>query len=167
MAVRLLGATAAQTGNALHNTANIFLTRFQAVESGDVDTIKVYAGTASTDLKVAIYSDSGGEPNALLGDGNLAVSVVNSWNDVPMVSVPFVTVINGTYYWLGIRVGAINGAKYDNTSGTMRYKALAHASAWPDPAGSGYTSDSFYSSLAGWGDILVAQKSPIQVVFMN
>ena len=121
------------------------LTRFQAVATGTVTQFKVKAG-ASSQVKVAIYADSG-EPGALIVANNTAQDVASGWNTLSITST---SVTSGTYYWLAVCTKSWGAAQWI-TPGTMRWKSTTFSTfTFPDPAGSGFTRGSYTDLIAGW-----------------
>jgi len=148
---KLIGADSGDSGSNIHAANYIIFTRFQAEATGTVSEIKVKAQDPGN-VKVAIYADSSGEPGSLLNSTGSA-AVVAGWNTFALTPT---SVTSGTYYWLAVMLDTTGAAMYNNTSGVMRYKSLAFASAWPNPAGSGYSSGSFHGLLAGWGVLIIS-----------
>ena len=115
--------------------------------SGTLAVVRLKASIAGQ-VKVAIYDDNNGSPNNLLtSTSGLAVDV--GWNKL---SVSPISIINGVDYWEAVKVQANGNCRYDNLSRTIKWKSEAYANAWPDPAGSGYSNNSFHSLMAGYGD---------------
>lgn len=145
---RLIGTASDDSGSNDHNLNMLCLTRFAANANGNITEIRVKAREAGN-VKAAIYDDSSGEPGLLRNATASMVSVVG-WNTIPITSTP---VNSGTYYWLAVKMDKLGGAIYNNTSGTMRYKIpVTYADAFPNPAGTGFTSGTFYGLVAGWGN---------------
>jgi outer membrane protein assembly factor BamB len=89
-------------GNADSNTAGTAEAfRTSAATSGTLTKLTVYVDSTSTASSVVagIYSDSGGHPGTLLGQGTLAGPAAGSWNDV---SIPAARVTAGTTYWIAV-----------------------------------------------------------------
>ena len=126
------------------------LERFQAVKSGTLKSIRVYFyGSNGVGVKVAIYSDNSGSPNALLASGSAKCNA--GWNTI---SVSDVAIVSGTYYWLG---HVFQPDKYSwiyakTSGGTALYKTATYSSfTFPNPAGTGFTNDTWTFAHAGWG----------------
>ena len=93
------------------------LEKFQAVKSGTLKSIRVYLNGGSGNVKVALYSDNSGSPNALLVSGSGACAP--GWNTI---SVSDYSIILGTYYW----IGHITDCDYIQSKyggGTSKYKS--------------------------------------------
>jgi hypothetical protein len=154
---KLIGADDATGSNETLNY--IFLTKFQAVATGQITEFREKSGIAGQ-VKVAIYADSGGEPGARLSYNNTAQNVVVGWNTL---SIPALDVITGTYYWLGIIIDTSGAVLYRTSAVFFRYKAATFSTfTWPDPAGSSYYSAGGCELVAGWGSTvaLVAPAAP-------
>ncbi len=120
-------------------TVNAF--SYTAIASGSLGGFKVYAatGNANPNLSVGLYSDSGGNPAALLASCTASIAdplplVAGAWYGCT-VSSP-VTVTAGGVYWLAL-MGQNGGGVYrylDSATGTMRYSGTGNA-ALPSPFG--------------------------------
>jgi glucose/arabinose dehydrogenase len=82
--------------------------RFTAGTSGPAGKLKVFVdgSTAASQLVVGLYSDVGGQPTALLGSGQVAVTR-GTWNEVALSSG--ISVLAGTPYWLAVLNPASSG----------------------------------------------------------
>jgi hypothetical protein len=153
---KLIGADDATGSNETLNY--IFLTKFQAVATGQITEFREKSGIAGQ-VKVAIYADSGGEPGARLSYNNTAQNVVVGWNTL---SIPALDVITGTYYWLGIIIDTSGAVQYIPSAVFFRYKAATFSTfTWPDPAGSSYYSAGGCELVAGWGGTVALGAPPI------
>ena len=122
------------------------LERFQAVKSGTLKSIRVYLDGGSAGVKVALYSDNSGSPNALLVSATAACTT--GWNTI---NVSDVSIVSGTYYWIGHITDNYYLPAY-NSGGTALYKAASYSSfTFPNPAGTGFTKDTWTFAHAGWG----------------
>jgi hypothetical protein len=143
----LLGGDASST----NMTANYFyLYRYQATLGGLVDAINFYCNVNGT-VKVALYADSSGTPSTLLSAKNTATSVTGGGFNY--VQIPEVVVLQNTYYWLGINMSTSGVARRTaRGSGTCRYRSASYSSfSFPNPAGSGFTSNTYGSSVQCYG----------------
>jgi len=132
------------------NSSNFhYLGRFQAIANGNnVTDFRVYC-TGAGNIKANIYSDNSGEPNTLLSANNTGTSVVSGWNSI---IVPVVTIISGTWYWLGLNADAAI-VRRNNTGGTIRYKSSTYSTfTAPDPAGTGFNTDSLNMCVTLYGE---------------
>jgi lysophospholipase L1-like esterase len=131
-------------GNAGNTLANyVCISRFQATASGQATEIHVYGGDGRSNTKVALYSDSNGNPLTLLAsaEGTLLPRQDNS------VVINAVAITQGSYYWIAA-IGALAGYCTYNTSGAggvRRFAAKPYASytypaTWND---AGYTRDAY------------------------
>ena len=123
-----------------------FFFRYSAVVSGSLNSIRVKS-SKSASIKVALYSDSGGEPGSRLTAAE--ADVVDGWNTINM---PNINIVLGTYYWIAFNSNS-NIVYRISGNAPRRYKSATYSSySFPDPAGSGYTDDSgYFPALAGWG----------------
>ena len=147
---KLIGADDAVGSNESVNY--ILLTKFSAVQTGNITRFKVKAGVTGN-AKVAIYADSAGEPGTCLGYNNTSQGVVAGWNTL---DIPTVHVVSGTSYWLGIIVDTTAAVLYTATgasSSNFRYKSATFSSfSWPSSAGGSYSSAAEIEFVAGWSD---------------
>jgi hypothetical protein len=146
MTIKLIGAdNAVGDGN---NAPDYFvLGRFQAVASGNMTLFYLRCANAGN-IKVALYADNSGEPGALITAMNTGQAITIGW-----VSVSFTSsaIVSGNYYWLGTNLDCY-GMRQLNSGGTRRYKVATYSTfTFPNPAGSGFTSDSLCNVEAGWG----------------
>jgi hypothetical protein len=88
-------------------TAEAF--RVTASGAATVTNLNVYvdASSSATTLVAGVYSDSGGHPGSLLGQGSLPNPVAGAWNAVPISSA---SVTASSTYWLAI-LGATGSGK--------------------------------------------------------
>lgn len=122
--------------------------KFQAVASGTLKSIRLYfSGAGSGNAKVAIYSDSSGSPNALLASASGACAA--GWNTI---NISDVTIVSGTYYWLAHVVLCDSYLQAVGSGGVSKYKSVTYSTfTFPDPAGTGFTNDTWSYAHAGWG----------------
>ena len=78
------------------------LSKFAAEFTGLISKIRIYS-YSDIDVKVAIYSDIGGEPSSLLAVVNTPTAVVAGWNTIAVS--PSVSISVGTNYWLAFNSG--------------------------------------------------------------
>ena len=136
------------------------LERFQAALSGTLKSIRVYV-TGSENVKVALYSDNAGSPNALLASSG-STAVVSGWNTI---SISDVSIVSGTYYWIGHNTDNYYLQAY-GSGGKALYKSATYSSfTFPNPAGSGFTSDTWRFAHVAYG--VEGGAGPVIPVFMN
>jgi hypothetical protein len=148
------------TSDSTGNGANYIVTsKFTAVSTGTMTEFRVKC-LSTGNVKCALYTDSGGEPGALLGSSS-STPVVAGWNTIAFPETP---IVSGTPYWLATNSDAQVVDREAETS-VRRYKAWTYADAFPNPAGSGYSSDTgrldFY---AGWGIKVLSPSGISQVI---
>jgi hypothetical protein len=147
LTIKLVGADDATASLSL-GAGYMSLTRFQAAATGNMNTFKVKSDRSAS-VKVAIYSETAGQPGNLLRAVNTGTPIVAGWNDITIASTP---VTAGTYYWLAINSDTTINCAASSLSGTLKYKAAPYAGfTFPNPAGTGYsTASSIICLLAGW-----------------
>jgi len=74
----------------------IILSKFTAERSGAVSTFYIYMAGACN-AKVAVYSDSGGQPGTLMGGVSTPQACVAGWNAITLAGV---SIVSETDYWL-------------------------------------------------------------------
>lgn len=142
---KLLGADDA---TAIHQLDANFIGMNQCigVKTGVMKLIKIKISAAGN-FKFALYADSTNEPGALISStDSIALSVVG-WNSA---SFPATSIVSGTKYWLAFKSDTNQVVSF-GTGKLTRYKNVAFANPWADPAGTGYSTDVDYEMLvAGW-----------------
>ena len=148
--VKLVGSSPATLTYA--QSANyIELERVQAVASGTLKYLKVKSG-ASCKIKAAIYADSSGSPGALLVASTEQSLTGSTPPVVNTVTMPDLAIVLGTYYWIAHIVDKANGTYGNSDSGTSKYKSQTYSGfSFPNPAGTGYSSETANWYLEGWG----------------
>ena len=148
--IQLIGSSPASLTYA--QSANyIELERVQAVASGTLKYLKVKSG-ASCKIKAAIYADSSGSPGALLVASTEQSLTGSTPPVVNTVTMPDLAIVLGTYYWIAHIVDKANGTYGNSDSGTSKYKGATFSGfSFPDPAGSGFSSETATWDLVGWG----------------
>ena len=125
------------------------LSKFQAGLSGVGKKIMIYGTYATGNAKTAIYSDSGGSPDALLAAAS-AISVHQGWAEA---SISDVNIVSGNYYWLAWNCDTSMCVGGNNT-GTNKYKSATYSSfSFPDPAGTGFSSYTYQGVINVFGEI--------------
>jgi hypothetical protein len=123
---------------------------YQAVASGTASKIRVRSGTVAN-IKVAIYSNSGGEPVALLSSGQS--SMVIGTNDIAISDIQIIT---SEIYWFGY-ITDINAAVLLGSQPPVsrRYKAELFATFdFPStPSGLTTSSTSSHPVISAWGTL--------------
>lgn len=120
-----------------NNTGRRYFRRVRADVSGNLTHINTYVSTtsATANIKVALYSDSGGLPSTVLGSSGSSVgTTADTWKSVAL-SAP-VAITAGTYYWLCVACDtAINLTETFPLSDTTLdcpgcYQTISYASAF-------------------------------------
>ncbi|MBM3172516.1 MAG: hypothetical protein FJZ85_02165 [Chloroflexi bacterium] len=135
----------AASGQAAKDT--FLLSRFTADKDGKIDTFRINC-SGKGKVKVALYADNVGFPDAMLGAVNDSISVDSGWNNVPF---PETNLTAGTDYWLAANSDSAI-IRY-NTSGPSKTKSATYSSfTFPEYAGAGFTDELNKQYLfAGYG----------------
>lgn len=153
MAFKLIGADDI-TANGSTGANYFILTRFQAAAGGYMTEFRVKSST-SGNVKYALYADNSGEPGSLITAMDTGQAVTGGqWNTLSFTPT---LISSGTYYWLAVNIDTADAVALYSSGGTMRYKAAAYSGfTFPNPAGSGFTSGTYYNIEAGWnGDTAI------------
>jgi hypothetical protein len=150
-AEKLIGvaADAIATGTA-GSCTNVMMQRFLATATGSITEFKVKA-SASGNVKVAIYSDSSGQPNSRLAAVS-STPVTTGWNTIPVTSS--IDVTSGAYYWLAVVSDSCNIYYHFSDPSANTVWKPSNYSSWnfPDPAGSGWNLQPGSTHfIAAWG----------------
>jgi hypothetical protein len=145
---KLLGADL-DTSSSGNNFSNyVSLCKFTAEATGSVTSIGVKC-SGNGNVKVAIYADNSGQPGSLLNAVNTSTPVSSGWN---AITIPTTAITIGTSYWLAVACDSSGVLYYHAGDGTQQYKAISFSAyTFPNPAGSGYSSNSNYVFSAAWG----------------
>lgn len=148
MAEILIGSTVVTHDTGVSAGA-IILQKHTAVSTGTMTEFQIKC-EASGNVKVAIYSDNAGTPNALLGTvGSTAVTATTN-----AISFPSTPVVGGTDYWLAFNFDTDSLVSINATGGTTLANESANfGDAFPDPYPGSYTSKTWNCALAGYGNI--------------
>jgi hypothetical protein len=97
----LLGQQTVLSGRDSNSAGTAEAFRTTAGVTGTVTSLTVFvdAGSGATALVAGIYTDRGGTPGALLGQGSLSRPVAGAWNSV---TIPGAAVTAGTVYWIAL-----------------------------------------------------------------
>lgn len=104
----LIGTTSVAGGsNTTFGADEAAGTRYQCVTSGTLETLSMYARTSagSITLEFAVYSDSAGNPDSLLGKTTAVTAPGSDTVVSSSVITPF-AVTSGTFYWLFMLVNS-------------------------------------------------------------
>ena len=141
---------------------HVGMSKFIASYTGYITEIKLNC-SGSGNVKVAIYSDCGGEPGILLNKDDTGTAVVPGLNTI---NFPATSVISDTAYWLAFNSDApIVG--YSGLDGTCRYKAASYSDfTFPGSAGIGFISHPALLLQAGYGTVSLTM-SPTAPMITN
>lgn len=149
MSVKLVGRDDVAADAAAVTNGYIILIKFTAVASSVGDSIHIRCN-GNVNIKLGLYSDNAGAPNVLLASVGSTACV----SGVNIIAFPNVSITVGTVYWLAVNSDAtMVGSKNETIS--SQYKALTYANAFPNPAGTGYTSITTPNYFIGglWGEV--------------
>ena len=143
----------------LAGTAVAFQTK--AASSGQASTLKVYLTSLSTatTFSVGIYSDAGGRPGALLGQGSGTVS--SGWSAVSLATP--VTIAKGASYWiavLGPKGGGVLAYRDSRGGGASAESSQSSLTSLPGTWASGATYTDGPVSAVGVGTLDTATPPP-------
>jgi Tfp pilus assembly protein PilV len=87
-----------------------------ATASGTINSLTVYldSTSASTNLVVGLYADSGGHPGTLLSQASSSSLINGAWNTI---TIPPIFVVSGTNYWISILGTAGGVPRFRDRSG--------------------------------------------------
>jgi len=126
------------------------LNKYTAVASGNMTEFKVYS-LANGNAKVALYADNSGEPGTLITAMNTGQAVTaDQWNALTFTST---AITDETDYWLAFNIDTTGAVSYSGDTGSVRrYKSVAYSGfSFPNPAGTGFSGDTYDTCVAGWG----------------
>ncbi|MFN0096316.1 MAG: LamG-like jellyroll fold domain-containing protein [Dehalococcoidia bacterium] len=147
-AAPLVGTTQVLTWTDSNIAGSAQAFQFTAATSGTVTKLALYldAGSAATQVVVGLYTDVSNKPVQLLTSAPIASPVNGAWNTV---TVPGVTVVAGTKYWIALLSPA--GA------GEVRWRGTQFGGGW-----SAITNATNLALLPGsWSGVAWQGNSPI------
>jgi hypothetical protein len=155
----LIGAGDASSGP-LTSGEIVLGIKFTAVATGTMTEFRIKAYQSGY-AKVAIYADNSGEPGSRISYDNTGYSLSVGWNTI---SFPSTNLTSGTVYWLFVAAQPyVISYQTGGGSGVDRYKIVTYSTfTFPDPAGTGFSNNTFNILFAGWGSTvaLVAPAAP-------
>jgi hypothetical protein len=95
---RLIGAATTDTPTASDSGNYLVMSRFTAASAGNMTQFKVWCASPGN-IKVAVYTDSSGQPGSLLNAVNAGTAVTAGWNTISIASTALTA---GTNYWLAL-----------------------------------------------------------------
>lgn len=138
-----IGATNGSVAAGAH-----YATKFTASEAGVISQISVYWEWAGTnmDFRVAIYSDSSGDPASKLAESASAATVTASgWYDIP-IDYTFIT--NEVLWLVFMPASDQCSPKYDAGTTHQHDQHTGSYPTWNDPWGTPFGLDRMYSIYA-------------------
>ncbi len=149
MANRFLGNDTV-THNTGISSGAIILEKFTAVESGTMTEFHIFGQTGGN-VKVAIYSDSGGTPNALL---NTVGSTAINAGAANTITFPSTIITAGTVYWLAYNFDTNSGVAVNGSGGTtLADETALFTDPFPSTYPGGYTSQTWNIAFASYGNL--------------
>lgn len=138
-----------QSGSGAYSFAanNISLTKYTAAAGGVISSLFICCNL-SANVRVGVYSDNAGSPDALLSQSSVT-SVVAGINEIQLLADAQLT--SSTDYWLAFNQDTAGAVCVLSGSGTGKYKSLTISSLFPDSAGTGYTSWTGKAYIYGMG----------------
>jgi hypothetical protein len=96
----LLGDQTVQTERVTLAAGQAASYQYIAAQSGQVSLVRLYldAGSSATVVRIALYSDQAGTPGTILSQGS-APGLTTGW---VTVSVPPISLVQGTRYWIAV-----------------------------------------------------------------
>lgn len=146
---KLIGADDGTADATTITNGYLVCSNFTANASGTMTEFRIKM-KGSGNVQVGIYThDSGANlPDVLLNEVG-STAVVAGWNTI---TFPSTSITSGTVYWLAYNSDTFNTVGViANGTGTDRYKALTFGTAFPNPAGVGFSSATWLNLEAGWG----------------
>jgi hypothetical protein len=150
-----------QSDHNVSGQAEAFQTTASA--TGTLGSITIYIDSRSTapQIFVGLYADNSGHPGTLLTQGSLTQITIGAWNTI---SVPSISVISGTKYWIAI-LGTGAGTPFfrDRSRGPCTSEANAQTSLASLPAT--WSSGAQFSDcpISAYGTAAIASQPVLNV----
>jgi len=128
--VDMIGDT---SGSRTYSTSFAYAYNIIASDSGALQSAGLNVQTASGNLEIGLYSDSGGSPHTLLAN-SITSTAVSGWND--FVLYPNVTISTGTHYWIALFTDSGALAGYANLAASDENRCIGYhtlGSSWNNP----------------------------------
>jgi hypothetical protein len=130
----LIGNASVQSGTDSNDDGVAEAFPFTASASGNATGASVFidSDSTATGIVVGLYSDSGGAPGTLLGQGSRSSPISEGWNTL---SFPGLSISVGTRYWLAI-LGTGGRLKFrdDSTDGSCQQSVTSDATSVIPPS---------------------------------
>jgi hypothetical protein len=127
-------------------SADTLAQQYTAGAAGDLVSVSLYfSGTGTPNVRVGVYSDNGGLPDALLAEGTGVAPGGSGWHEIDLATP--VAVADTDVIWVAAQVSAnINSCSPSSVANTgRRLNSQGYASGLADPFGS----SSSYSNTRG------------------
>lgn len=130
--------------------------KFTAATTGSLNKILVYTGAGGNNIAAAIYSDSAGAPDVLLGSTPTVATAATTWNECTLSSA--VSVTSGTVYWLTWTASSdvTNQFKWAAGGANQRASDSNTYPPFPDPAAVASNANQVWSLYGVYDDTVVA-----------
>jgi hypothetical protein len=137
------GSNVSVIGGTITNESNLAgYIRYMPVvagASGNLITVGLNSQSANLNARMALYTDSSGNPGSLLNETS-SFAISTNWTNVSLI----IPVTTGTTYWLAFQVNSNTEFIYKINTGTMKYQAQAYGS-FPASASGLSTTTSTYN----------------------
>jgi len=139
LAMALLARPASATTDTVGGTTSTYVpasvhawvTPITASASGPLQRLGINFNSASGNIVLGIYANSGGSPAALLASSS-ATAAMAGWNDLTVTGV---SIVSGTQYWIGASGSADTNNVYYGNPAMSHYKDYTYNGALPNPWG--------------------------------
>ncbi|MDD5493204.1 MAG: S8 family serine peptidase [Dehalococcoidia bacterium] len=143
----LVGATDSQIYTTSPGNA-FFLSRYKCEKTGTLGEIRLKCSSFGN-VRVALYTDSNGDPGKLLTSNYKSTYVTAGWNIIPVSEV---NVYAESHYWLGFNTSISMVGYPAMPPGETRYKWWKFDEfIFPDYAGTEFTGKAAQMLISGWG----------------
>jgi hypothetical protein len=153
MAVKLIGTDTA--GGVNRASGYAYWSPYTATLTGICTSIKVYC-RVNSNVRVAIYNNSGGLPVNLLNESASVAITAGAWGEI---TIPPTALVKDVVYWLAFQPQTTGGGAC-RSGGAEKYKAWTYG-AFPVTAPSGLVDNTYEGSLQGWGNTFIPRISGI------
>lgn len=148
----VLGVSTGSSTHAVGADTLVLFAMFTPTQTGRITNISLYGsnGNSDNDIKLGLYVNSAGTPGALAAASvEFTGASVGTWTNAWKNFTVDMAVTASVSYWLALNqsTGSSLTLYYDALSAYCKYKTVAYANAWPDPAGTVSNLDRQYRIL--------------------